>query len=221
MRLTLDRTVPFPSDSVFAWWTDFQEDDHGSADSPARSTRLILRRRGNEIWLRDEATRPVRVTVEEHVTSIHRTATRSTPTIRARTFGTSTGSSRSTAARGSPSTRGSARAAWAGSSCHSPPGGGVGMRRGTSTTTSRAWPTTCADESRHRLRLTRSALSPTSPPPLHLYRHRHRIAGRISSPSSRRPSLLQRLASRPVRRSSPPCPPSIGSSGRSSRARSR
>lgn len=68
MRLTVDRTVPFPRESVFAWWTDFREDDHLHADSPARSTRLIVRRSGNELWLRDRATRPARVTIDEHVT---------------------------------------------------------------------------------------------------------------------------------------------------------
>ena len=68
MRLALDRVVPFPRDSVFAWWTDFREDDHQHPSSPARSTRLILRRSGNEIWLRDRATRPAPVTIEEHVT---------------------------------------------------------------------------------------------------------------------------------------------------------
>ena len=68
MRLALDRVVPFPRDSVFAWWSDFREDDHQHPSSPARSTRLILRRSGNEIWLRDRATRPAPVTIEEHVT---------------------------------------------------------------------------------------------------------------------------------------------------------
>lgn len=68
MRLTLERTVPFPRESVFAWWTDFRADDHLHADSPARSTRLIVRRSGNELWLRDRATRPAPVTIDEHVT---------------------------------------------------------------------------------------------------------------------------------------------------------
>jgi len=68
MRLALDRVVPFPRDSVFAWWTDFREDDHQHPNSPARSTRRILRRSGNEIWLRDRATRPAPVTIDEHVT---------------------------------------------------------------------------------------------------------------------------------------------------------
>ncbi len=68
MRLTLDRTVPFPRDSVFAWWIDFREDDHRHADSPAKSTRLIVRRSGNEIWLQDRASRPAPLTIDEHVT---------------------------------------------------------------------------------------------------------------------------------------------------------
>src|SRR2546430_17663923 len=68
MRFALDRVVPFPRDSVFAWWTDFREDDHQHPNSPARSTRLILRRSGNEIWLRDRATPPAPVTIDEHVT---------------------------------------------------------------------------------------------------------------------------------------------------------
>ena len=68
MRFALDRVVPFPRDSVFAWWTDFREDDHQHPNSPARSTRRILRRSGDEIWLRDRATRPVPVTIDEHVT---------------------------------------------------------------------------------------------------------------------------------------------------------
>ncbi len=68
MRFEIERTVPFPRDSVFSWWTDFREDDHRHSDSPARSTRLIFRRSGNEIWLRDRATRPAPVTIDEHVT---------------------------------------------------------------------------------------------------------------------------------------------------------
>jgi Polyketide cyclase / dehydrase and lipid transport len=68
MRLALERTVPFPREAVFAWWTDFREDDHLHAGSPARSVRSVVRRSGNEVWLRDEATRPVRLRVEEHVT---------------------------------------------------------------------------------------------------------------------------------------------------------
>jgi hypothetical protein len=68
MRFKMDRVVPFPRDAVFAWWTDFQVDDHRDPGSPARSTRIILRRSGNEIWLRDRATRPAPVTIDEHVT---------------------------------------------------------------------------------------------------------------------------------------------------------
>jgi hypothetical protein len=67
IRFTIDRTVPFPRDSVFAWWVDFREDDHRQPGSPARSTRLILKRTENEIWLRDRATRPIPVTIDEHV----------------------------------------------------------------------------------------------------------------------------------------------------------
>jgi hypothetical protein len=67
MKLRLDRTTPFPRDAVFAWWTDFREDDHRHAGSPAASTRTILRQTGNEIWLQDRATRPMRFTIEEHV----------------------------------------------------------------------------------------------------------------------------------------------------------
>ena len=68
MRFEMDRVVPFPRNAVFAWWTDFQEDDHRDPGSPARSTRIILRRSGNEVWLRDRATRPAPVTIDEHVT---------------------------------------------------------------------------------------------------------------------------------------------------------
>ncbi len=67
MKFHLDRKTPFPRDAVFAWWTDFREDDHRHPDSPAASTRTVLRRTGNEIWLQDHATRPMRVTIEEHV----------------------------------------------------------------------------------------------------------------------------------------------------------
>ncbi len=67
MIVRLERVVPFPRDAVYAWWTDFREDDHRSRDSPANSRRAILRREGNEVWLRDRATRPVPVTIEEHV----------------------------------------------------------------------------------------------------------------------------------------------------------
>src|SRR5207244_5426812 len=68
MRFALDRVVPCPRVSVFGWWTAFREDDHQHPNSPARSTRLVLRRSGNEIWLRDRATRPAPVTIDEHVT---------------------------------------------------------------------------------------------------------------------------------------------------------
>src|SRR5256712_11689131 len=68
MRLALDRVVPFPRDSVFAWWTDFREDDHQHPNSPARSTRLILRRSGKKIGSGDRSTRPAPVTIDEHVT---------------------------------------------------------------------------------------------------------------------------------------------------------
>ena len=67
MIVRVERTVPFPRDAVYAWWTDFQEDDHRSRHSPASSHRQILRRDGNEVWLRDRATRPAPVTLEEHV----------------------------------------------------------------------------------------------------------------------------------------------------------
>src|SRR5438445_11280133 len=63
----VERTTPFPRDAVSAWWTDFRTDDHQHPGSPATSTRTILRRTGNEIWLQDRATRPMRVTIEEHV----------------------------------------------------------------------------------------------------------------------------------------------------------
>jgi hypothetical protein len=36
--------------------------------SPAASVREIRRRQGNEVWLQDRATRPIRVTIDEHVT---------------------------------------------------------------------------------------------------------------------------------------------------------
>ena len=67
MIVRLERVVPFPRDTVYAWWTDFREDDHRSRDSPATSRREVLRRAGNEVWLRDRATRPAPVTLEEHV----------------------------------------------------------------------------------------------------------------------------------------------------------
>lgn len=67
MKLKLERFVPFPREAVFAWWSDFRTDDHRSPGAPASSERDIVRREGNEIWLRDRATRPVRMTIEEHV----------------------------------------------------------------------------------------------------------------------------------------------------------
>jgi hypothetical protein len=67
MIARVERVVPFPRDAVYAWWTDFREDDHLGHSSPATSAREILRREGNEIWLRDRARRPAPVTVEEHV----------------------------------------------------------------------------------------------------------------------------------------------------------
>ena len=67
MKFRLDRKTPFSRDAVFAWWTDFREDDHGHPGSPADSTRTILGRTGSEVWLRDRATRPMRVTIEERV----------------------------------------------------------------------------------------------------------------------------------------------------------
>jgi hypothetical protein len=67
MNLRLERVVPFPRDAVYAWWTDFREDDHRSRGSPASSRRDIVRREGNEVWLRDHARRPAPVTLTEHV----------------------------------------------------------------------------------------------------------------------------------------------------------
>src|SRR2546427_12621777 len=67
MKFRVDRKTAFPRDAVFAWWTDFREDDHQHPGSPAHSTRTILGRTGNEGWLRDRATRPLRGTVEERV----------------------------------------------------------------------------------------------------------------------------------------------------------
>lgn len=67
MDLRIERIVPFSRDVVYAWWTDFREEDHRGRDSPARSRREILRHTGKEVWLRDRATRPAPVTVEEHV----------------------------------------------------------------------------------------------------------------------------------------------------------
>ena len=68
MIVRVERVVPFPRDAVYAWWTDFREDDHRSRSSPASSRREIVRREGNELWIRDHATRPAPVTVLEHVT---------------------------------------------------------------------------------------------------------------------------------------------------------
>jgi len=67
MIVRLERVVPFPRDAVYAWWTDFREDDHRSRHPPAASRREILRRDGHEIWLRDRASRPAPVILEEHV----------------------------------------------------------------------------------------------------------------------------------------------------------
>src|SRR3989442_15660622 len=65
MKFRLDRKTPFSRDAVFAWWTDFREDNHGHPGSPADSTRTILGRTGSEVWLRDRATRPIQVTFDE------------------------------------------------------------------------------------------------------------------------------------------------------------
>lgn len=67
MRLRVERTVPFPRDDVYAWWTDFREDDHDDPESPAWSVREIVERDSREILLRERATRPVSVTIEERV----------------------------------------------------------------------------------------------------------------------------------------------------------
>lgn len=61
------RAVPFPRDAVYAWWTDFREDDHLARGSPAESRRLVLRHDGREVWLRDRATHPARITVDAYV----------------------------------------------------------------------------------------------------------------------------------------------------------
>lgn len=68
MKICVERDVPFPRDDVYAWWTDFRPDDHSTRASPAHSHREILRTTGNDIWMRDRATKPVHVTIEEHVT---------------------------------------------------------------------------------------------------------------------------------------------------------
>lgn len=67
MIVRLERVVPFPRDAVYAWWTDFRPDDHPGRPSPATSSREILRREGNEIWLRDRGRRPAPATLEEYV----------------------------------------------------------------------------------------------------------------------------------------------------------
>ncbi len=67
MIVRVEPTVPFPRDAVYAWWTDFREDDHRGRHSPASSHRELLRREGHEVWLRDRARRPAPVTLEEHV----------------------------------------------------------------------------------------------------------------------------------------------------------
>jgi hypothetical protein len=64
----LERTVPFPRDQVYEWWTDFREDDHRRPGSPAKATRIVLRRQGREVWLRDVAGTPARVAVDARVT---------------------------------------------------------------------------------------------------------------------------------------------------------
>ncbi len=67
MIVRIERVVPFPRDAVYAWWTDFREDDHRDRHSPASSRREVLRREGNELWLRERARRPAPVTLVEHV----------------------------------------------------------------------------------------------------------------------------------------------------------
>lgn len=68
MRLRLERRTRFSQDAVYGWWTDFREDDHVRSGSPAASSRVIVRREGNKVWLQDRATRPIRVTIDEQVT---------------------------------------------------------------------------------------------------------------------------------------------------------
>ena len=68
MRLRLERQTRFPRDAVYAWWTDFAGDDHLRPGSPAKSVREIVRRDGNELWIRDRASRPLPMSIEEHVT---------------------------------------------------------------------------------------------------------------------------------------------------------
>lgn len=67
MIVRLERVVPFPRDAVYAWWTDFRPDDHPGRPSPATSARDVVRREGNEVWLRDRAARPAPITLDEHV----------------------------------------------------------------------------------------------------------------------------------------------------------
>ena len=68
MIFRAERNLPNATDLVYGWWTDFREDDHHHPGSPVRSRREILRREGREVWLRDKARRPARVTVDAHVT---------------------------------------------------------------------------------------------------------------------------------------------------------
>ena len=67
MKLRIERIVPFPPDVVYAWWTDFREDDHRGDGAPSRARRTILRRDGEQVWLLDQATRPAPFTIDEHV----------------------------------------------------------------------------------------------------------------------------------------------------------
>jgi Polyketide cyclase / dehydrase and lipid transport len=67
MKLRVERTVPFPPDLVYGWWTDFREDDHREDGVPSRARRTIVRRDGEQVWMRDRATRPAPVTIDEHV----------------------------------------------------------------------------------------------------------------------------------------------------------
>lgn len=67
MIVRIERVVPFPRDAVYAWWTDFLPDDHPGPPSPATSAREIVKRDGNQLWLRERARRPAPVTLEEHV----------------------------------------------------------------------------------------------------------------------------------------------------------
>jgi len=67
MKMRYERLVSSPRESVYAWWTDFREDDHQHSGSPATATRVLVRRSGSEMWLQDSATRPLRVTIPAHV----------------------------------------------------------------------------------------------------------------------------------------------------------